>query len=493
MNKRQLIILWSTGISICLFFTKSILQPALVIPILVIGLLLFWTFKDIKTPLTKRFILITILILSGLFSLWICLWVNTDYSFWYDTRPSYSHRTRGEGLKGKKTTTTLKRIPSSEETKLKGIRLDDLEEKLEEQKEELLQASWDGKIKTVQALLEKGADVNAKTEDGFFALMYASQNGHTDIVKLLLKEGADINAKDDNSWTALIWASSMGRTDTVKLLIEKGADVNVKDHKGYTALVWAYKLGRTDIVELLEQAGGVYTFLADINEDLLKASRDGKIKTVQALLEKGADVNTKNNYGVTALIFASSMGHTDIVKLLIEKGAEVNAKTTDSYTALIWASKNGHTDIVGLLKQAGVVNTIADIAFVDLNEKLVEASGKGNVGIVKTLIDKGADVNAKESKYGLTALILASCEGYTDTIKLLIENGADVNAKDNVHGWTALMNASSRGYIDAVELLVEKGADVNAKNHNGNTALTMASTMGRTDIMKLLKQAGAKE
>ncbi len=86
MNKRQLIIGWITGISVCMFFTKNIMQPALTVPILVMGSLLFWTFKDIKTSLTKRFCFFTILILIGLFSMWICLWVNSDYSFWYGTR-----------------------------------------------------------------------------------------------------------------------------------------------------------------------------------------------------------------------------------------------------------------------------------------------------------------------------------------------------------------------------------------------------------------------
>lgn len=63
-----------------------------------------------------------------------------------------------------------------------------------------------------------------------------------------------------------------------------------------------------------------------INEELLNASIRGNIETVQTLLDKGADVNAKNNGGYTALWWASFNGHADIVKLLIENGADINVK-----------------------------------------------------------------------------------------------------------------------------------------------------------------------
>ena len=64
-------------------------------------------------------------------------------------------------------------------------------------------ASLKGHTEIVKALLDKGADVNAKSKDGVTALMWASQDGHTEIVKaLLIDKGADVNAKSEKGWTA---------------------------------------------------------------------------------------------------------------------------------------------------------------------------------------------------------------------------------------------------------------------------------------------------
>ncbi|OPY76034.1 MAG: Ankyrin repeat protein [Syntrophorhabdus sp. PtaU1.Bin058] len=113
--------------------------------------------------------------------------------------------------------------------------------------------------------------------------------------------------------------------------------------------------------------------------------------------------------------------------------------------------------------------------------------------MVKLLLDKGADVNAKWATEGITALIFASQEGHTDVVKLLLDKGADVNAKWATEGMTALMMASWEGHKDVVKLLLDKGADVNAKTiTEGMTALMMASWEGHKDVVKLLHDKGAQ-
>ena len=74
-----------------------------------------------------------------------------------------------------------------------------------------------------RALIDAGADINAKDEAGSTALMVASEYGRTEIVKLLIATGADVNIKNELGWTALMWASRWGRKETVKLLIDAGA------------------------------------------------------------------------------------------------------------------------------------------------------------------------------------------------------------------------------------------------------------------------------
>jgi ankyrin repeat protein len=82
---------------------------------------------------------------------------------------------------------------------------------------------------------------------------------------------------------------------------------------------------------------------------------------------------------------------------------------------------------------------------------------KGNTKIVELLLEKGADVNAKDKDGNVTALIMAASNGHTETVKFLLERGADVNAKDN-DGFTALKAARKAGHLDIVQLLKKAGA-----------------------------------
>jgi len=83
--------------------------------------------------------------------------------------------------------------------------------------------------------------------------MEAASKGDTQKVQALLGKGADVNAKDDMGETALIIAAYYGHTDTVKVLLEEGADVNAKNNKGITALRAAKLAGHNEIVLMLEE------------------------------------------------------------------------------------------------------------------------------------------------------------------------------------------------------------------------------------------------
>lgn len=94
-------------------------------------------------------------------------------------------------------------------------------------------------------------------------------------------------------------------------------------------------------------------------QSLIDAVQQDDISTIKTLLAKGVDVNAKDNYGATALMYAFQDGHSEIVKTLLDNGADVNAKDNNGKTALMAASLKGHSEIV------------------------------------KTLLGKGADVNGK--------------------------------------------------------------------------------------------------
>ncbi len=135
----------------------------------------------------------------------------------------------------------------------------------------------------------RGADVNAKMNDGSTPLHYACEFGREAVVSLLLENGAKVNVEDIFGNTPLHVASKEGNEDIVALLLENGADVNAKSSYGWTPLHSASKKGHESIVSLL--------------------------------LEKGADVNAKDNGGETPLHEACYYGHENIVSFLLQNGA----------------------------------------------------------------------------------------------------------------------------------------------------------------------------
>ena len=122
--------------------------------------------------------------------------------------------------------------------------------------------------------------------------------------------------------------------------------------------------------------------------------------------------------------------------------------------------------------------------------KLIRASGQGDIATVRELLEKGAYVNTKDKESGWTPLMAASLSGGVDVVKLLILRNADVNAKDRF-SWTPLMIASRSGHVDIVRILLDAGADVNAKTNAGYTALMAAAKQGHPGIVKILLARGA--
>mmetsp|Transcript_41872 Transcript_41872/g.100899 ORF Transcript_41872/g.100899 Transcript_41872/m.100899 type:complete len:251 (-) Transcript_41872:94-846(-) len=104
----------------------------------------------------------------------------------------------------------------------------------------------------------------------------------------------------------------------------------------------------------------------------------------------------------------------------------------------------------------------------DSNSEIIRAARDGNLSRVQELWERGADVNHKNGGNGWTSLHWA-CEGdHLEVVKVLIEKGADVHAKNRIGG-TSLHAACSTGQLELVKLLVEKGADVRATNIHGKT------------------------
>ena len=120
---------------------------------------------------------------------------------------------------------------------------------------DLMEAARLGDTDTARLLIDAGADVNARDNNGWTALMSAVWEGHTDTARLLIRADADVNASRDNGWTALIHAAYKGHTDIARLLIDAGTNVNARNRFRWTALMIAVDKGHTDIARLLIDAG----------------------------------------------------------------------------------------------------------------------------------------------------------------------------------------------------------------------------------------------
>ena len=239
---------------------------------------------------------------------------------------------------------------------------------------------------------------------------------------------------------------------------------------------------------------------------LMFAAAYGSLSAMKALIAAGADVNGKNAFDATALMWCAS--DLEKVKLLVEHGADVNARSRPGRTPLIIAAANdGGAPVVKLLLDKGADPSVRDSTG---TTALTAAAEANDTASVRYLLDKGADVNSGGVAGALTvgnvtALMFASAQGNVEVMKLLLKRKADVNAVSGPHGMevkngpialgsmTALHFAAPYGGAEAVKLLLDSGARVDPRDVRGMTPLMLAVSTDRPDprVVRLLVQKGA--
>ena len=146
------------------------------------------------------------------------------------------------------------------------------------------------------------------------------------------------------------------------------------------------------------------------------------------------------------------------LRRLLEDGADVNSSQADGATALHWAAYHGDADLAELLLEAG-----ADASAANRNGStpMWLAASQGDATMIETLLEGGADAK-EELPLGRRPLMLAARAGSVDAVRVLLDDGADPNASENERGTTALMHAADQGHADVMAVLIEHGADVAA-------------------------------
>jgi ankyrin repeat protein len=216
------------------------------------------------------------------------------------------------------------------------------------------------------------------------------------------------------------------------------------------------------------------------------AVHNNDVATVDRLIKSGADVNAKNEFGATPMSEAAANGNTTIIEKLLNAGADPNSTGPDGMTAL-----------------------------------MVIARGT-NVKAAKILLDHHANVNAAEQQKKQTALMWAAAQNQPEMVKLLVTRGADVNARALVNptatalfstatpaewlsnvttepratyrtpgGLTPLLYATREGCLECIRALVEGGANIDLQDPEGVTPLVMAITNMHFDAAAYLIKSGA--
>jgi ankyrin repeat protein len=226
-------------------------------------------------------------------------------------------------------------------------------------------------------------------------------------------------------------------------------------------------------------AAAALSSLADAEE---QHDRDG----VRALLRNGADVNSSQPDGTTALLWAAYHDDIETAGVLIKAGARVNAANRYRVTPLAQACTNGNAGMVKLLLDAGAD---INITLKGGETLLMLASRSGNEEGVRMLLSRGANVNARE-RLGQTALMWAAAEGHTAVVRALIDAGADINAKID-SGFTPFFFAVREGHLGAARVFLAAGVDVNAMMLRAAEVGGPRSTgTGRTSPLMLAVQNG---
>ncbi|OAL32656.1 Serine/threonine-protein kinase GCN2 [Fonsecaea nubica] len=317
---------------------------------------------------------------------------------------------------------------------------------------------------------------------------------------------------DQAAYFPLWYSSLLGIRHATRRLIESGADVN-QQITGYGgALHTAAKRGHYEIAQILLESGAdANRWNEDYGTPLECGVDELHLSICQLLIDHGADVNaaTRHENGSVLLVALdlldpSTLHGVNIVQLLLTHGANVNARMARGwareYTALHVASAKGFLGIVqSLLDKGADINAPGGD---EVGTALQEASRHDQVETVQLLLEHGADVNAPAGGKG-TALQAACTRGFVQMVQLLLTHGADVNAwtddllppnhYEREMPSTALQCAlvDDRAYI--VELLIECGADMNATNKNGRTALDLAKKWGKEESIRVLVEHGATE
>ena len=392
----------------------------------------------------------------------------------------------------------------------------------------------------VHSLLDYGADLNTRRNNGDTALTIAMNSGNTAIITELQRAGG----RDESPYASLtaedaqLKAIKLNDVMKVKELLDAAADPNYRDTlTGITPLLTAAYYGNKKIVSLLLKKGAdvdnvpwglrerrinassvpvsdreLMRIAARGDTALITAIRQEHTALAVQLLDQGhANALQPNRRAQSPGLFAARKGNATVMDAMLQHGLDPDqAQSTqllDYFTAkiatkedtralIIVAAVSGHADTVNVLLEAGADPDLPDEAG---RTALYWGAAQGFSATVEVLLAHDGDPNLKNSA-GKTALMAAAQSGYRNVVELLLDYHADVNAieddersdAEDSTRMSALSYAARGGHTGIVRMLVAHGADLFLKNSNGETAIDIARKNGFGEIIKLLSASSSQ-
>ncbi|BFZ03468.1 hypothetical protein BsWGS_06507 [Bradybaena similaris] len=380
-------------------------------------------------------------------------------------------------------------------------------------KDPLCIAARKGRQDLIELLLKNQADMNGY-DFSESALDYALRNDHTECAKLLIQHGAkmdvtsalrsavehqkpvymrflfenykheiiDCFSKTTVARKLLILAAEKENSEIIGLILDAGIDVNDADSYGQTPLmasknraVAEFLIQRgADVNHIIEGRNGNETPLSHmINRNCKSAST---VELCKVLIDNGASVNCRDGDGKTPLMMAASNGCVNMLQMLLNNGTDVSDKDNKGNTALLHAVTDQCFENVSCL--IDFTRDKKNVINIQNNEgltPLIVSVKKGNVVIMKKLIENGADVNIKDNNENaaLHHLLIVCPYDKEEILTFLLKAGSQVNCQ-NKDGLSPLMLAAKKSNSSLMSKLLDAGAEVNAvsKNNNSQTAMS---------------------
>ena len=333
--------------------------------------------------------------------------------------------------------------------------------------------------KEILWLRRNGFDLGIPDASKHEAMRFAVTKRQSEAVQAILDSMRDHDTKTILAIEAFHWAVADNNVAITTLLLNTNVSIPINALKPHqTALIDAISSGHNEMVQhLLQMRADREARCIEEITPLMHAVRRRDKRIVNVLLSFPADVNATSS-GWTALHAAADMGDCEMVSLLLQNDAHIEARSPRTFQKRPFNVANGSPTL-------SKVSTV-QVGDVDAGwTALLRAADRGDEAMVKLLLERGAEVNAKNS-IQLTPLMCASEAKHESVVKLLLEWHADVRAT-NKHGWTALHRAQiTKGGVKVAELLLDHGADIEATCEKSQTCLHHAAERGNDSMVSFL-------